>query len=82
MKLPREIVFEASRTIDYPGRSQRRMQWCPSCGAHVQMVTAFDAAGLAEVSPYIIQGWAVTGRLHHGATPEGTLLICLKSLSL
>jgi hypothetical protein len=46
------------------------------------MVTAFDAAGLAEVTPYTIQGWAETGRLHHSVTPEGTLLICLKSLSL
>jgi len=46
------------------------------------MVTAFDAAGLAEVSPYTIQGWAETGRLHHSATEEGTLLICLNSLAL
>ena len=82
MKLPSEIVFEAGRTIEYAGRPPRRIRWCPSCGAHVQMVTAFEAAALAEVSPYNIQGWAETGRLHHSATPEGTLLICLKSLSL
>jgi len=46
------------------------------------MVTAFEAAALAQVTPYTIQGWAETGRLHHGATPAGSLLICLKSLSL
>lgn len=75
-----EIVIEASRTIIYTRRYQARTKWCPSCGAEVEMITAFEAAGLAGVSSYTIYRWAEEGRIHSDATPEGALLVCLNSL--
>jgi hypothetical protein len=76
-----EIVIEAERTIIYTTRHQARTQWCPSCNAEVEMVTAFEAARLGGVSSYTIYRWAEDGDIHSGVTPEGVLLVCLKSLS-
>ena len=75
-----EIVFEASRTTIYTSGNRRRTEWCPSCGTDVDMIPAVEAARVAGVSSQTIHGWAETGRLHHGATAAGALLICLKSL--
>jgi len=76
-----EILIEADRTIIYTRRHQARTQWCPSCGAEVEMITAFEAAMLAGVTSYTIYGWAECGEIHSAATPEGVLLVCLNSLS-
>ncbi len=77
-----EIVFEASRTTLHTARYQIRTKWCPSCGADVEMITAFEAARVAGVSSRTIDEWAATGRLHYGATAAGALLVCLESLSV
>jgi hypothetical protein len=75
-----EIVIEASRTIIYTRRYRARTKWCPSCGAETEMITAFEAAGLAGVSSHTIYRWAEECRIHSEVTPEGVLLVCLYSL--
>ena len=45
------------------------------------MITAFEAARVAGVSSATIYGQAEGGEIHSKVTPEGVLLVCLKSLS-
>ncbi len=56
------------------------MLWCEACAAQVRMVTAEEAAMIAEVSARAIYRRVEAGRIHFTETPEGLLLICFNSL--
>jgi hypothetical protein len=59
-----------------PIKDGERAAWCVSCGAEIEMITAFQAARLAGVSSYTIFDWAETDLIHHFTTRKGVLLIC------
>jgi hypothetical protein len=76
-----EIMIEIDRTIVFTGRYARETRWCEECAAGVEMITAFEAAQLARVSSHTIFKKAEEGEIHSTLTPEGVLLLCVKSLS-
>lgn len=55
-------------------------RWCESCGEHVQMVRAEQAAILAGLGLRALCDLADAGILHFNVGPDGLLLICFKSL--
>jgi len=55
--------------------------WCETCGATVEMVTAEQAAALAEVSTRAIYRQVESGQIHFTETADGQLFVCLNSLS-
>jgi hypothetical protein len=57
------------------------MVWCEACGATVEMVTAEQAAALAEVSTRAIYRQVESGQIHFTETADGQLFVCLNSLS-
>src|SRR5438874_2055025 len=56
-----------------------QVDWCASCNDLVEMISASDAAEVADASVRAIYRWAEARRIHHKLTPERSLLICLKS---
>ena len=66
------------KTLAEQGRG--RIGPCAECGAHVRVLTAFDAAVLVDVSSYTIYRWAEAGAIHYSTTPEGVLMVCSRSL--
>lgn len=81
MKKTTEITIETDRLLVINQHRRRRVNWCESCAAHVEMLTTDEAAILSHVSTRTIFGWVEAGRIHYTETPEGLLLICPNSLS-
>jgi hypothetical protein len=54
--------------------------WCDSCGDKVAMVSGEEAAKLVSRRSREIYSQAEQGLLHSDEKPDGTLLICVKSL--
>ena len=81
MKRRTEITIEASRlTIIGRGGGAAR-PWCPLCDAQVEMVSPDQAASLLRVSTRVIHRMVDEEKLHFIEMPDGSLLICVKSLS-
>ena len=74
-----EITIETERVL-VVSRSNKLITWCGGCGAHVEMLTADEAALLAGVSTRAIFRWAEAGQIHFAETPEGLLLVCPNAL--
>ena len=55
--------------------------WCHVCGDQVGMVTTQQAAVMIGVSSRTIYQRVESGQIHFADTPEGLLLVCVKSLS-
>ena len=56
--------------------------WCASCSALVEMISAREAAEMADASVRVIYCWAEARTIHYQLTPERSLLICVRSLPL
>ena len=75
-----EITIETDRTFVIQ-RKRPTQTWCPDCAQRVPMVTPEEAVhsiGLGCRVTYL----AEAGRVHCADSPEGFLLVCLKSLLL
>ena len=75
-----EISFETGRVFVIHGRRGSALNLCAECAGQVKMVTPDEAAILARVGSRTIYDWIETKKLHFAETPEGLVLICLKSL--
>lgn len=76
-----EVVVETAVEIEVRRRTLRLAPvWCAACGAEVEMVPPDVAAAVAEVSARTVFGWVEAGRVHFAETPDGALLVCLRSL--
>jgi hypothetical protein len=53
---------------------------CKDCNKREDMVTAFDASGLVNITLREIYRLAENGTLHYKVTSEGKLFICVSSL--
>lgn len=82
MKRRTEITIESSRLmfIREVGRTARAK--CLVCDVGGEMMTPDHAATLFRVSTRIIHRMVEDGKVHFRETPDGSLLICLNSLSM
>ena len=76
-----EFTFETERRVISRTSSRSFVGFCAACAAEVVMVTPDEAAAIARVSARTIYRWIETMKLHFAETPEGSLLVCLRSLS-
>jgi hypothetical protein len=74
-----EITIETSRVVVIRQRRSVVRAWCDLCAQPVKVVTAEEAAALASVSMRTIYRWVEAEKVHFTETPEGVLLICLKT---
>lgn len=77
-----EITIETEQVVVVRRRAQTTASWCDGCSAFVRMVTPSEAALLTHISARTIYRQAENGELHFTETPEGTLLVCLASLTI
>ncbi|MBI4468270.1 MAG: hypothetical protein HY650_03000 [Acidobacteria bacterium] len=76
-----EITVETDRvTIIRSDRNVLR-GWCQRCGEQVSMLTVDQAASVACLTPRTINSLVEAERLHFTQTPEGSLLVCLNSVT-
>ena len=74
------ITFENERLLVIRQPSSRARRWCAVCGDDVQVVTAADAAIVADRELKAIHFEVEAARLHAATDGGGQLLICLNSL--
>jgi hypothetical protein len=68
-------AFERERII-----TQGVLTHCPVCQSHSELLTAAQAAALAQVLLDDIDRWLAEGQMHSARTPDGDQLICRNSL--
>lgn len=77
-----EIAIEIDEVVFVKALSNRSgMAWCVGCANEVLMVTPQQAAAIARVSVRDINRRVEAGEVHFLETPEGSLLVCVNSLS-
>lgn len=74
------ITLETERVIRLRKRRGFAPVWCAGCGDETSMVSADEAALLTCVSARTIYRWIEAKRVHFTETPDGLLMVCLKSL--
>ena len=79
MKRTTRITFESERLLVIRQPTSRARRWCAICGDDVQVVTAEDAAIVADRDVATIRRDIAEARLHAEAG-DGRLLVCLNSL--
>jgi hypothetical protein len=77
----RTITVEIDRVVLVSKHRSGLVAWCAACASRVRMVTADEAAGVAQASSRDIFRWVEADQLHFTETPEGQLFICLNSLA-
>ena len=82
MKRRTEITIESSRFISISQIGGAARLSCLECGGDIEMVTPDHAATLFRLSTRIIHRLVEDGKVHFRETPDGSLLICLNSLSM
>ena len=75
-----ELTVERRQRLAIRRASAPSQAWCDACGENVVMVTGEEAAKLIGERSREIYRRAEQGLLHSGEKPDGTLLICVKSL--
>jgi len=80
MKRRTEIIIESSRFVSIRQVGAARVG-CLECDGDIEMVTPSHAATLFRLSTRVIHRLVEEGRVHFRETPDGSLLICLNSLS-
>ena len=89
MKLPgivrkrrTEIAIEIDEVVSVKTFSNLSGRaWCVGCANEVLMVTPAQAAGIARISVRDINRRVEAGEVHFLETTEGSLLVCMNSLS-
>lgn len=74
------ITFESERLLVIRQPTSRASRWCVACNAEVQVVTAEDAALVADRSLAAICRDIEAAHLHATDAGDGPLLVCLNSL--
>jgi LSD1 subclass zinc finger protein len=77
-----EVTLEKTEEVLVHRRKGATNVWCAACRATVSMLTPDQAAALAGVTPRTIYRWIEAGRVHYTEVPDGSLMICQKSLTV
>jgi len=75
-----EITTETSEVVVIRRPPEPVSEWCELCRERVGMVRPEQAAILAGISWREVSRRVEAGTVHFNETPDGLLLICLKSL--
>lgn len=81
MKLRRAQITIETHTLVVLRRRRLIRFWCSECGAEAEFVPAEDLNRLLD-GPGVNAGGGLTdGGFHFGKAPDGSLVVCLRSLS-
>ena len=75
-----EITVETYEILMIRQDAGDRLVWCAACQETVLALPPEAAAVVVADNPRAIYRWVESGRVHFTESPEGRLLICLKSL--
>lgn len=84
MKRRKTIIIEThqvQRIRAQASAEQTVTAWCEQCGAHGSFVTAETAARLRRETTRVLYRKVEAGTLHFLETVEGSLLVCLNSVT-
>ena len=73
-----EIAVEIDELIRV---RQAARAWCPACGSEALMATPQQAAAIVGSSVRAVNRSVEAGEVHFVETKEGSLLVCISSLS-
>ena len=74
------ITLETERLIWRRQSRGRAPLWCAGCGDETFLISVDEAALLTRLSARTIYRWIEAERIHFTGTPDGLLMVCLKSL--
>jgi hypothetical protein len=74
-----QVTVETDDVLVIRRAAGRSLGACPICGARGSLATVAEAARVSRVSERTIHRWVEDARVHFTETPQGRLLICLKS---
>ena len=77
-----EVIIESEKTVILRRGTGTLRAWCEGCGAESLMLTPREAAVLAGVTTRYLYARVEEGALHYAELPDGTLLICGRSVGL
>ena len=75
-----EITVETYEILMVKQDTGDKLVWCAICKETVPALPPEAAAVAVANNPRAIYRWVESGRVHFSESPEGQLLICLKSL--
>jgi hypothetical protein len=76
-----EITVETFEVLLFRAGNGTRHMSCAECGETVRALKPEEAAGVTNVMTRAIYRWVEAGILHFQERPDGTLLICDRSLT-
>ena len=79
-KLKVELTVELRQRLTIRRNNTLIRAWCAACNEEVEMCSGEEAAMLIGKRSREIYRQAEQGSLHSGERPDGTLLVCVKSL--
>jgi excisionase family DNA binding protein len=81
MKRRTHITIETDRVLVIRRHGRLVMDWCAECSEQVKMITPHEAAAVTGISTRTIYRWIEADSIHFTETHEGSMLVCLNSLS-
>jgi hypothetical protein len=76
-----EITVETHETLFQRTPGVLATAWCSLCHARVRMASPEEAAAIAGVTTRTLYRWIEMGKLHFSEDAQGTLSICVPSVS-
>ena len=73
------ITIETESVLILRGRSEQSA-WCPGCGAEAEVIALEKVGVISNLNTAEVQQWLNCGQLHCSHSPDGSTLVCLKSL--
>lgn len=77
-----EVIIESETTVVLRRGAGALLAWCDPCGAESLMLTPREAVALAGVTTRLIYARVEDGSLHFKEQPDGTLVVCARSLGM
>lgn len=87
MKVKRRIEIITVREQTYQNLHREkftpplRTAWCDGCQTHTQMLTPDLAAHISGITLRTLFQWIESGHIHFVETPEGSIFVCLESVT-
>jgi hypothetical protein len=81
VKLRRTQITIETHTLIVLRRRRLIRFWCSECGAEAEFVPVEDLDSLLDSGSDNASGRLGNGALHFGKAPDGSIVVCVKSLS-
>ncbi len=73
------ITVETDSLLILQARSSNR-HWCPACNAEVEMIAMEQIGVVSNLDRPALEQWLNSAGLHRSQQPNGSTLLCMKSL--